>query len=337
MLDESIRAWRSELEASMRAEDLDELESHLRDAIDAEMACGASAEEAFAAAHAALGDTKALVAEHAKVHPSARWRGPLGDAAIGALAAVILGAVGAALLRAGQDLVAWSGAHGWPVRIVATLFFVGLPLAWFGAVVHRPPRIRRGAVAALALAGLAIGLRVFTLVDGFADVSAPGLADLWDTEAATRPLVAVVAPLFLAWHTWQGRRSWVALGALAGSTLPVVESLVRAGLLVSSTDRVLAMEVAFAIPVALVLAGLVVRRVDPVRVLASPAPIFLVALSVLREVVVAPLSGLAIARHGAGAFLQGLHASTDAFFVAQTTACVALVALAAQRRVVVAR
>lgn len=68
-LEKSISAWLRMLEHSraLLAEDLEELECHLRDHIDAQVADGISQEEAFRKATHRLGDTFGIVAEYRKM------------------------------------------------------------------------------------------------------------------------------------------------------------------------------------------------------------------------------------------------------------------------------
>lgn len=75
-LDARVREWTDALRSrgAFRAEDLVELESHLRDEIDALVKTGLSTEEAFLVAEHRVGRPEALAAEYAKVHGEP-WRG----------------------------------------------------------------------------------------------------------------------------------------------------------------------------------------------------------------------------------------------------------------------
>ena len=75
-LEERVRAWTDGLRSrgAFRSEDVVELESHLRDEIDALTKIGLSAEEAFLVAEHRVGGPEALAAEYAKVHGEP-WRG----------------------------------------------------------------------------------------------------------------------------------------------------------------------------------------------------------------------------------------------------------------------
>ncbi len=71
-----IRKWRGHLRASgyLGEEELDELESHLRDSVDELVACPLTPEEAFLVAVRRLGDAESLSREFAKVSPETVWQ-----------------------------------------------------------------------------------------------------------------------------------------------------------------------------------------------------------------------------------------------------------------------
>ncbi|MCE5252849.1 MAG: permease prefix domain 1-containing protein [Actinomycetia bacterium] len=75
-LESQIRKWRGHLRSSgsLREQDLEELESHLRDNIDDLTARGVTTEEAFLIAVRRMGDTEALSNEFAKVTTESLWR-----------------------------------------------------------------------------------------------------------------------------------------------------------------------------------------------------------------------------------------------------------------------
>lgn len=70
-LNRSLREWRRRFVASavIQAENLDEMETHLRESTTALVRTGLSEEEAFLIASRRLGPSDALEAEYAKVHP----------------------------------------------------------------------------------------------------------------------------------------------------------------------------------------------------------------------------------------------------------------------------
>jgi len=74
-LDDALADWRQSLAASdcCREEDLDELESHLREEREALSNVGLSGEEAFLIGTRRLGSTDALAREFAKASPAHAW------------------------------------------------------------------------------------------------------------------------------------------------------------------------------------------------------------------------------------------------------------------------
>ncbi len=75
-LESQIRKWRGHLRSSgsLREQDLEELESHLRDNIDDLTSRGVTTEEAFLISVRRMGDTEALGDEFAKVTTESLWR-----------------------------------------------------------------------------------------------------------------------------------------------------------------------------------------------------------------------------------------------------------------------
>ena len=78
-LNQNVRKWRDALEqsATARADDLDELERHLRDSVERLRAKELSEEEAFFVAARRLGSPEILTHEFAKVNSGRVWRSRL--------------------------------------------------------------------------------------------------------------------------------------------------------------------------------------------------------------------------------------------------------------------
>jgi len=78
-LNQTILQWRNSLaqSATIRAEEIDELESHLRDSIEHLRERGLNEEEAFLIATRRVGSDELLTTEFAKANPSRIWRGRL--------------------------------------------------------------------------------------------------------------------------------------------------------------------------------------------------------------------------------------------------------------------
>jgi hypothetical protein len=111
-LNAGIQRWRSELagSSSLRADDIDELESHIRDSVTSLQTRGLTVEEAYLIAVRRTGSHKALDREFALVNGSAVW----------------------------QDRLLWMIA-GWILMSafssVTTKLVMGMADAWFHSVV----------------------------------------------------------------------------------------------------------------------------------------------------------------------------------------------------------
>ena len=94
-LDQALSQWRASLEnlGGVQAEELEELEGHLRESISALHAKGLAVQEAFMIATRRLGSDRQLSAEFAKAKPQRLWTGRAMWMAGGVLAAFALQAV----------------------------------------------------------------------------------------------------------------------------------------------------------------------------------------------------------------------------------------------------
>jgi hypothetical protein len=130
----SLNGWREQLRQGgrCRAEDIDELESHLREEMAKLERAGLSDEEAFFVSTRRLGGVDALCGEFEKVNASSVWLHRLRWMAVGML--VYLGVVTAAsafgkLLLAGAVM---TGLHPYALAIIsplASILFMAI-LAW---------------------------------------------------------------------------------------------------------------------------------------------------------------------------------------------------------------
>jgi hypothetical protein len=170
-LEERIGRWRRELAESLggSAEALEELEGHLRDEVARLMQAGQSAEQAFEAATARLGDGPALAAEFARAQPAAPWW-PV-RVGFGALVACAGWLAGLMLARLGGDLDLLLAVHVGAITLgYTTTLLIGALAACY--VVARPfgvpaPRQVTGLTrVALALTALALGLTALGVVLG---------------------------------------------------------------------------------------------------------------------------------------------------------------------------
>jgi hypothetical protein len=155
-LNRALLDWRSRRasESPWRDEDLDEMESHLRDSVAALEALGISSDEAFLLATRRLGPTHEVAAELAKVHPAETFRvraiwmlvgmlllGWVGDVARVASDLTVLAGVH---LSAGPGWVAWAGAlaHAVVLGLAAIVFVRFASGRWSGPGVPGSVRSR---------------------------------------------------------------------------------------------------------------------------------------------------------------------------------------------------
>ncbi|MCX7029614.1 MAG: permease prefix domain 1-containing protein [Spirochaetes bacterium] len=169
-LEDSVRAWTDGLRSrgAFRAEDIVELEGHLREEIDGLVKVGLNGEEAFLVAERRIGRPEALAAEYAKVHGEP-WRGMPFDALTEGdrrhlrreLILVAALALAAALLAQvprlfGADLYHSSTSVPWMKNL--SLFFMPLVAVYY-AVRSRPkPFLLVVAAVLFAAAGLLVNL-----------------------------------------------------------------------------------------------------------------------------------------------------------------------------------
>src|SRR5262245_55577840 len=119
-LSAATRNWRENLaeSANFRADDLDELESHLQDSVRELATRGLSAEEAFSIAIRRIGPGQALAAEFGRVNGNTLW--------IDRLLWMLLGAVFVAVVRSLlESLVLLTGPNNWRLPFV---FLICTPL-----------------------------------------------------------------------------------------------------------------------------------------------------------------------------------------------------------------
>lgn len=141
-LEEAIAAYRAQLERSdgLRPIDVDELESHLRDDLDALAEAGIEGRDAFERAMSKLGAPRALGDEFARGNPASAWRLPGFFFVAGALLSVmsdVVRAVAEPLVRLASNALDVGARTGSIAHAVA----VGAPLT--AALVLGPHLARR--------------------------------------------------------------------------------------------------------------------------------------------------------------------------------------------------
>ena len=136
-LNQSINDWQNSLktEGAADPQDLNELESHLREEIENLIKIGLSEEESFLIASRRLGDTKSLGEEYTKVNLAAAW----------------------------QFRVLWMAAG---ILIMNFLFLISYTVQGIGVILLHSNEISTSVLFGIAIASklIAIGLTVFILI-----------------------------------------------------------------------------------------------------------------------------------------------------------------------------
>jgi hypothetical protein len=111
-LNEQLTAWRQSFQGSegLRTADLDELEQHVRDSVEALTSKGLAPEEAFAIALCRVGDSRRLTSEFSKINGSHIWAQRAFWMIVGFLALQCAGIAVRAIAGAGQLVAAFAGA-----------------------------------------------------------------------------------------------------------------------------------------------------------------------------------------------------------------------------------
>jgi hypothetical protein len=178
-LDSRIAHWRSVVGrgAAVEADDLDELESHLREQAAELVAAGLDEEEAFLIAVKRLGQVDALTAEFAREHSDRLWKQLVlapeetGDRRRGVIPLVAFALTAAILIqlgRFGAELSADTGSASWFLRDLG-LFVLPVLIGYLVYLRRVPLR------PALVLAGLVVALAVVVTVFPFTDDAATGI------------------------------------------------------------------------------------------------------------------------------------------------------------------
>lgn len=183
-LNRSLQEWRRRFDASatIRTENLDEMEAHLRESMAALVRAGLSEEEAFLVASRRLGPSDALEAEYAKIHPGDVRRTRAAWMLAGVFLFVLMNDL--ATLASGAAVLF---GNRWNID--------GLSLGWFGALTS-------GLVlTASVLAFLRVVFRHGTSTAGFAHgpLSKPAsLAMAMIGALIVFRLAAITVPILLA-------------------------------------------------------------------------------------------------------------------------------------------
>ena len=226
-LNEAITAWRHELSARSVSgrSDLDELEAHLCDQMDALQSRGLSGQEAFWVAAHRLGSAAALAPEYAKVNPLRPWLSRLCWVAGGILAWHVLGAVASIAASGCAYLGHLGGLTGYRLGglVVGAQFLAlgaaavcGVAVWWLVSCRNGTAHALRGSIgtwpAALGGAGAILLLTLGSLVASMLQFRGMGAAEIGQV-AVVRSIAgltwSVLLPILLvAAILWLRRRSW---------------------------------------------------------------------------------------------------------------------------------
>ncbi len=227
-LNRAITNWRLELgqNEALNTGDLNEMETHLRNEIEALSTGGLAQEEAFIVAAHRLGDTGQIAAEFAKVNGSRMWRRRFFGMLTGVLVFILAGALSAAAAKACAVMAVFVGLQGYTVgameSIVGVVVLVGLAgitYCLFGPGlfgIRAASLFKNPFVAALSVAGLALVVILLRAACLFAPVLQ---VRLLGAEEYGRIMVA---------HSL-GSLCWAVLGPMALAVLLIVINPVRRG------------------------------------------------------------------------------------------------------------
>jgi hypothetical protein len=155
----AIRDWRERLFATGRItrSDVEELESHLRDHLDALAEVGIHGEDAFATASKKLGEVTELGREFAKVNTILAWQGPVFWMAAGCLATLLGTPTLAAIARIALIVSVRFDVPPPVVTIAAWAIMLPAPFLFFGGLFLWARRFERITFRALGNAWVRVG------------------------------------------------------------------------------------------------------------------------------------------------------------------------------------
>lgn len=225
-LNKSLGQWRANLQnlGGFRADELDELEAHLRESLSELHARGLAIQEAFMIATRRLGSERQLSDEFAKANPQRTWTERAMWMAAGALAASALAAVAAPLANFVLNCALWSGLNG---NLAGALFLLVGWLSWIGAaaiayriISRHSSRLEQAIQICIqrpVLAGLGLFLGLECLQFGMSSVNR--FAEPLYCFFAGHPvgISSEIGVLLSGWFLWKGVMTqllWIAAGPL---------------------------------------------------------------------------------------------------------------------------
>ena len=225
-LDQALRQWRTSLEnlGGIQAEELEELECHLRESIFLLHTRGLSIREAFAIATRRLGSGRQLSEEFAKANPQRTWTERAMWMVVGVLAAYALKVIAYAFPDIVLNCVLRSGLNG---HLLGALYLLAGWMVWTGAAAtaywfvsrhsSRRDRVVQACLRQPVLTGLGlfIGLKCLEFLKRslilFAD---PVYSFYGRNDVAPSPQTMAIIS---SWFLWEGLLTqllWIAAGPL---------------------------------------------------------------------------------------------------------------------------
>jgi len=218
-LNQSIRQWRDPLaqSATLRTEELDELEHHLRDSIAELRARQLTEEESFLIATRRLGHRDTLVQEYAKTNSGRVWASRLAWMLAGVFVVRLFGTSPSVLWRwAPQEINAhWLGflvvLFRWAILFAPLLGFVWLTIRkpqllprWAGRALRRPVRTSLGLILFTVIASWLTLFPALALMLGHRPAFSPDdmarvqVVSLWQMVGNNAEII-VLLPIALVW------------------------------------------------------------------------------------------------------------------------------------------
>jgi hypothetical protein len=150
-MERAVRDWRERLFATGRVtrSDVEELESHLRDHLDALEEVGITGEDAFSTASKRLGEVTELGREFAKINTQLAWQGPVFWMAAGCLATFLGTPTMAMILRVAMLVSVRFEIPPPVVTVAAWAIMLPAPFLFFGGLFVWARRFERVTFAAL--------------------------------------------------------------------------------------------------------------------------------------------------------------------------------------------
>jgi hypothetical protein len=256
----AIERWRAQLAGTgaLFEADLDELESHLHDHLEALEELGITGAEAFETATERLGETRSLADEFAKVNPLLAWRAALFWITAGVLIvlagfpvlsfslhATIASCMALHLGHTAVQVAAWVVGFAAPLAFLAVLFplarrRIDSPLPWARSPVFRVALVAGSALLLLASHLLGDwGWLYWVEMKRFG----PASRETWASVSVVSDALAIAVPLFLGGVAVRQRALamknraaaaplfWLAVGVFIGSVRCELHVFVRSAAL----------------------------------------------------------------------------------------------------------